>query len=148
MKYDDTSWHYGEKFPSDLRADAACIHIGMFVAWCFLNGFIGDVHKKTPEILEELLDRYKTPGVWFMENCDGKFTDEDLSKVGNKFAQSYYNTNPSPYLDDYKSTMNKNRPTIYHAPDSWQFYDRLAPKIETRFKLWCQENPKDCIDKD
>jgi hypothetical protein len=57
MKYDDASWHYGGDFPKDLDDMAGATHIGMFVAWCLLNGLGGALH--TEEFPEDLhgLDR-------------------------------------------------------------------------------------------
>jgi len=37
-KYDDASWHYGGEYPAGLPNEAAGTHIGMFFAWCMLNG--------------------------------------------------------------------------------------------------------------
>jgi hypothetical protein len=91
VKYDDASWHSGGDFPADLPPEAGATHIAMFVAWALLHGLAGDIHiREFPEPLARLRERKITPGHFFLEACDGKFTDEDLSELGNRFAEHYY----------------------------------------------------------
>lgn len=106
MKYDDASWHYGGSFPSDLPNEAGGTHIGMFVAWCLLNGLAGEIHTdELPEMLEKLRNREVTPGAWFLGACDEKFTDEDLSEEGNAFAKSYFDFDAGRYIGDYERVV-------------------------------------------
>ncbi|MCG8313367.1 MAG: hypothetical protein MI976_09135 [Pseudomonadales bacterium] len=137
MKYDDASWHYGGDFPEDLDIEAGATHIGMFVAWCLLNDLAGKIHTdEFPEGLEKLRNREETPGQWFIKNCDEKFTDEDLNKKGNQFAQDFYAPEESPYLGVYESSLGQNIPNLYAVPDTWESYERLAPEISASFKQW------------
>lgn len=137
MKYDDASWHYGGDFPPDLPAEAGGTHIGMFVTWCLLNGLSGEIHTNDlSEELKDLKEHRKTPGAWFLENCDEKFTDEDLNEEGNRFAQEYYDSDEAPYLEDYEAALGESVESLYHATDSWDFYERLAPLIAKRFENW------------
>lgn len=102
MKYDDASWHYGGNFPENLDDEAGATHIAMFVAWCVLNGLSGELHLEDfADDLDRLRTRVSTPGEWFLANCDGKFTDEDLSEEGNAFADYYYAREEAQYLGDY-----------------------------------------------
>ena len=146
MKYDDASWHYGGDFPEGLPEEAAATHIGMFVAWAMLNGFAGSIHTDDfPGMLATLKGRELTPGAWFLQACDGKFTDEDLNDEGNAFTRSYYaddsglRTGAEGYLADYESTFPASD-DLYSVPDSWASYDQIAPRISKRMSKW--RNPK------
>lgn len=139
MKYDDWSWHAGGDFPADLPPEAGGTHIGMFVAWVLLHGLAGDIHLvEFPEPFARLRERKVTPGQFFLDACDGKFTDEDLSELGNRFAEHYYehDDRPGTYFSDYAATVGAEPPSIYHVPDSWETYERLAPVIQQRFDEW------------
>src|ERR1043166_7801129 len=139
MKHDDASWHAGGEFPADLAASAGATHIGMFVAWAALNGLAGSVHtEEFPEPLEALRRREITPGQFLQQACDGKFTDEDLSVEGNRFAEAYY---PSAddrwhYIADYAATLFRGEPSLYHVADTWENYDCLVPVLQRRFREW------------
>ena len=137
MKYDDASWHYGGDFPSGLEQEAGATHIGMFVAWCLLNGFSGEIHtEEFPEGLEKLRNREQTPGQWFLEHCDEKFTDEDLNEQGNNFAQYYYAADGAPYLNVYESILGHDVSHLYAVPDTWDSFDKLAQKIGNDYSEW------------
>jgi hypothetical protein len=142
LKYDDASWHYGGDFPPDLPPEAGATHIAMFVAWAMLNGLAGPIHTEDfPALLGRLHNRELTPGTWFIEACDEKFTDEDLNEEGNAFAQSYYanedglRTGVSSFLDDYTEAFPDFQDS-YRVPDTWETYERIAPIISRRFINW------------
>lgn len=143
MKYDDASWHYGGDFPQDLPPEAGATHIAMFVAWSLLNGLAGSIHtEESPEALEQLQRRELTPGAWFINWCDEKFTDEDLSQEGNAFATAYYvDKGPRSYLADYEATFS-DTDNVYPLDDDWGNYDRLAPTVSMRFLEWKSPPPK------
>ena len=139
MKHDDASWHYGgDHFPEELPHEAGATHIAMFVAWCVLNGLAGDLHtEEFADDLESLRTRELTPGAWFLMVCDGKFTDEDVNEEGNAFAQAYYDAaKAGQYIFDYETVLGDSVPSLYHVPDTWDAYDRLAPVLKTRLEEW------------
>jgi hypothetical protein len=137
MKYDDASWHYGGDFPKELPPEAGATHIGMFVAWCLLNGVGGDLHvTELPDLLEGLKAKRLTPGAFFVKACDEKFTDEDLSLDGNEFAKGYYDAKEGEYICDYEAAVGAGLPSLYHVADTWENYDRLAPVIAKRYDAW------------
>jgi hypothetical protein len=137
MKYDDASWHYGGDFPKDLPDAAGATHTGMFVAWALLAGLAGKIHiNDFPEFLEKLRSHTITPAGFFLEACDGKFTDEDLNDEGNAFTQVYFDLERSSYLADYNRTLAKGLPSLYHVRDTWDNFEKLRPILETRFKNW------------
>lgn len=137
MKYDDASWHYGaDNFPKDLPAEAGATHTGMFVAWAFLSGLAGAIHiEDFPEDIPKLASRVVTPGAFFLEACDGKFTDEDLNEVGNRFAADYFDLEKGGYLSDYEEVLGDGR-DLYYVADSWQNFERLKPVLDKRFAEW------------
>jgi len=137
MKYDDASWHSGGDFPADLPPEAGATHIGIFVAWALLSGLGGELHVvEVPEELERLRRRELTPGSFFLMACDGKFTNEDLSDEGNRFAQEYFDPSNGGYLADYERILVGDLPSAYHVPDTWQSFDRIRPVLSDRFAAW------------
>jgi hypothetical protein len=80
-----------------------------------------------------------------MDNCTGKFTDEDLNEEGNLFAQSYYanggGEGPAPYLLDYADAF-PDADSIYQVPDTWESFDQIAPFIDRQFDAWKRQNVK------
>jgi len=137
MKYDDASWHYGGDFPKDLPDEAGATHTGMFVAWALLSGLAGNIYLNDfPNELAKLRSRTCTPGQFFLASCDGKFTDEDLSDIGNAFAESYFDFKHGEYLKDYERLLGNDVPTLYHVSDTWENFDRLKPVIDQRFAEW------------
>jgi hypothetical protein len=142
MKYDDASWHYGGDFPVGLPPEAGATHIAMFLGWAVLNGLAGEYHTADAAYdLARLHRREVTPTQWFLQACDEKFTDEDLSDEGNSFSASYYagekglHTAEDTYLADYCDTFPSAN-SLYEVEDSWASFDALAPRIASRFKEW------------
>lgn len=137
MKYDDASWHYGGDFPKDLPDEAGATHTGMFVAWSLLSGLAGEIHTNDfPDALEKLKTRSITPGSFFLQYCDGKFTDEDLSELGNKFATYYYDLDSGDYIADYEKLLLGDLATPYHIQDTWNNFDKLKIVIDKKFSDW------------
>lgn len=139
MKYDDATWHSGGEFPQDLKPEAGGTHVGLFLAWALLSGLAGALHlEEMTEELEELRRREITPGAFFLRHCDGKLTDDDLSDEGNAFAQSYYGTSDAPinYFADYGEALERDLPSLYHVPDTWDSFERLKPILDQRLSEW------------
>jgi hypothetical protein len=133
MKYDDASWHYGGDYPKDLPSEAAATHIGMFLAWAILRDLVGDLHREDSQAsLEKVRTRHMTGREFLLKECDEKFTDEDLSELGNEFALSYYE---QTYLTDYCDTLVEGD-TAYHVADTWENFARLAKVLDRRLAEW------------
>src|SRR4051812_39090143 len=114
MKYEDVSWHSGaDDYPKDLGERAAATHTGMFLTWALLAG----LGRSMPPTLKE---RSITPGLFFFDDCDGKFTDEDLNEEGNAFAKAYFDPESGRYLRDYDAMLCDGLETAYHVRDTWQ----------------------------
>jgi len=123
MKYDDASWHYGGEFPPDLPVEAGATHAGIHI-----DDF--------PDDVPSLHARSVTPGQFFLNSCDGKFTDEDLNEEGNKFTQAYFDVQGGSFLADYERLLAGGLETLYHVPDTWETFDILRPVLDERFKEW------------
>jgi hypothetical protein len=109
----------------------------MFLAWAILSGLVGPFHEEeSSELLAQLRERAISPGEFFIEACDEKFTDEDLNNEGNAFAQEYYDSSASMYLSDYEEALGEKAPTLYHVADTWENYDRLKLVLDRRFTDW------------
>ena len=47
MKYDDANWHCGsDTFPEDQPEEYGATHIGLFLKWCFIQGWAGALHMR------------------------------------------------------------------------------------------------------
>ena len=109
----------------------------MYVAWCMLNGLAGKLHtEEFPEMLAMLKSRNLSPGTFLIKACDEKFTDEDLTEEGNVFTGIYFDFQKGKYIADYERALQPTGLTLYHVPDTWESYDKLAPIITRRYQNW------------
>ncbi|PQO37439.1 hypothetical protein DTL21_05710 [Bremerella cremea] len=130
MKYDDASWHYGgEGFPEDSPEEYGGVHIGLFLRFCFVIGWAGELHtSEEPEEVEDVISG-KTSGTDFLfKNCDGKLTDEDFNDEGNSFASAYYGDDGN-YLADLDASFGR---LIYNSPESGFDFNAYSKMIESR----------------
>jgi hypothetical protein len=145
--YDNASWHYGGDFPPDLPTKAGGTHIGMFLAWMWLNGLeSASVRQSLRRELAILRARKKTPGAFLMNVLDEKFIEADLSEEGNAFVKAYFQHAKKSYglfLDDYIDVFDVPLlPSVYHVPDTWKNYDKLAQVIDRRYQDWKRKGRK------
>jgi hypothetical protein len=102
-----------------------------------VSGLGGDVH--VTDFLDEipkLRSRSITPGKFFLDACDGKFTDEDLNEEGNAFTQAYFDFDKGNYLNDYDATLAGDLESLYCVKDTWDNFDLLKPRLDQRFAEW------------
>lgn len=149
-KYDDASWHYGGDFPKELPPENGATHIGFFLTWCIDNGLVSDFQlEESGEDVQRVKGRQITGRDFLLQNCDEKFTDEDLNDLGNSFAQDYYQEEGTfaeqhaDYLSDYQTAfeiLNQELDTklesIYHIEDSVEVYEGIKIILDERFKQW------------
>jgi hypothetical protein len=127
MKYDDASWHSGGQFPSGSPPEYGGTHIGLFLKWCILKGWAGELHTGEDGADIERVRRNEMTGTQFLfKNCDGKFTDEDLSAEGNAFTAKYY---PDNYLGDYADLFAE---LLYVAAEQDHDFKKLASMLDRR----------------
>jgi hypothetical protein len=149
-KYDDVSWHYGGDYPKDLPDENAAKHIGMFIVWCIENDLISDEQKEdSKDDILKVKRHEMTGGEFLIKNCDEKFTNEDLCKLGNNFAKDYYKydtkfgKNYSSYADDFCDVFNIGvdengyaSQSLYYVEDTWENYELIKKIIDKRFSEW------------
>ena len=125
MKYDDASWHYGGDFPPESPQEHGGTHIGIFLRWCFLQGWAGELHTTDANDDVEAVIRGEMSGTDFLfKYCDGKFTDEDLTEEGNAFASSYFDTR---YSADYARVFAGQ---MYLVPEADHDVDQLFQMMD------------------
>lgn len=138
MKYDDDAWHLGDDFPDDLDPGAAVTHVGIFLAWCLENALTDPAAFSSTD-REVMLERRQAPSYFMYRRCDGCLLDVHLSAEGNAFAHEYYSsTDEDPhYIRDYERAMRRLRlESMYHAPDTWESYDRVVAYLDKALASW------------
>jgi hypothetical protein len=138
MKYDDVSFHVDEVESAGLPYEAGATHIAFYFAWLVLNDLVkAEFVSDFSEEIEKLKSKSVSPRSFFMQNLDGKFSDEDLNKLGKEFSDDYYNLEKGcPYLRDYESEVVKEGQDIYAVSDDWNNYEKLASVINIKFSNW------------
>jgi len=135
MKYDDASWHYGGEFPADSPDEFGGTHIGLLLKWCLLKGWAGEeLLDDCAEDLERLIAGELTGTAFLFQNCDGKFSDVDLSEGGNDFLRGYYGEN-GPYLADYVAEFGD---LMYVAGEQAHDFDKFSQMVDARYETWLQ----------
>ena len=129
MKYDDASWHYGGEFPANSPEDYGGTHIALFLKWCFIQGWAGQLHlEEEPEDVQRVIDGQLSATEFFFKYCDGKLTNEDFNEDGNAFATAYYG-DEGLYMADYEREFGN---LIYIASESEHDFETFSAMIEDR----------------
>ncbi|TCJ94321.1 hypothetical protein [Nocardia alba] len=144
MTYDDRGWHSDSTSELGLDTDAGATHIGIFYAWAVAN----DLHSPTvpvwgepeqqprPELVA-LFNRTTTPGRYLLDHCCGELNLGDLNPRGRAFADAAYRA----YLGAYEYVPEIARhETIYHAPDTWETYEAVAPLLDEAWTEWTRHH--------
>lgn len=145
-KFDDASWHFaGAKFPKGEPLELAATHIGMFFKWCAQNDLISEEHKqRNPEELEQVRNGDLSGRSFVMNFCAGALGSDDLTEIGNKFAEDYYNDNTdfgkkcAEYSGDYCRAIDQGREhgEIYEFEDNPFNFDAVQSIVDHRFNEW------------
>lgn len=131
MKYDDATWHYDNTSQIGKPNEYAATHIGLFLKWCILKGWAGELH--TEEDADELASVIEgtMSGTDFLTSyCDCQLTDEDLNEEGNLFAQQYYGPD-GQYLNDYARVFREH---MYKSPESEVDFEVFSKMMNARLK--------------
>lgn len=130
MKYDDAGWHSGGNFPEGSISEYGGTHIALLLKWCFLKGWAGDLHvEESAEDLRKMLCGDMTAIDFLFRNCDGKFTDEDLSEEGNSFVSAYYGDDGF-YLADYAEAFDD---LMYVAGEAEHDFMKFSQMVNLRY---------------
>lgn len=129
MKFDDASWHYGGEFPEGQPIEHGGTHIGLFLKWCFIKGWAGELHAdEEPDAVDAVIHGRLSGTAFLFKYCDGKFTDEDLNEAGLAFASKYYGEN-GLYLSDYADNFCD---LMYVEPEESHDFALFCRMIECR----------------
>ncbi len=130
MKYDDAGWHSGNDFPEGSPEEYGGTHIALFLKWCFIKGWAGELHTSDePELVKKVVNSEVSATKFFFDQCDGKLTDEDFNDEGNSFASQYYGDN-GLYFDDYSNLFFD---LMYEKPESDHDFSQLSEILEQRY---------------
>lgn len=133
MKYDDASWHYGGEFPEGSPDEYGGTHIGLLLKWRLLKGWVGEeLLEDSAEGIQRLTRGELTGTEFLFQNCDGKFTEYDLSEEGNDFLRGYYGEN-GLYLGDYAAEFGD---LMYVADESAHDFPRFSKMVDARYEEW------------
>ena len=131
MKYDDASWHSGNKFPETSPDEYGGTHIALFLKWCFIKGWAGELHlEEEAEEVIKVINGELSATDFFFKYCDGKLTDEDFNEEGNKFVELYYGDN-GLYLNDYSELFYE---LMYIKPEEEHDFKLLSNIITQRYE--------------
>lgn len=134
MAYDKAKYHFESCDEAGLDEHQAYVHTGMFVTWLIQHDLMSELHlDESTEGLASVKARTLTGPHFFATYMDGVLTDEDLSDEGNAFAAAYLDFEQGKYLADYHEILSNAFPSELHVPDTWENYDRLAPRIDDRY---------------
>ncbi len=138
MKYLDTSWFLEalDDHPDASVADIAPLP-GFFLVWALLNDLGGEVlvAEGNPEVAL-LKERKITPLGCGAVQADN-ITDECFNTKGNGFAQVYLE---KVYFKDFVEAFEEETRNThpFAVRDTWENYDKLAPRIDRSFAAWSQ----------
>ena len=130
MKYDDASWHYGgDFFPNDQPEEHGATHIGLFLKWCFIQGWAGPIHLRgEPEAVQAVIEGQRSGTDFLLTYCDGKLTNETLNEQGNAFAEKYYG-DQGLYPQDYHTHFGSKE---YLSPESEHDFAEFSSVLQDR----------------
>jgi hypothetical protein len=132
---DRADWHYGGQFPAGLPQENGGTHIGMYLAWIINAGLASKELVRHIGKRRQSFDRREITGrdLLFSE-LDEKFFDSLLTEEGKAFTGAYYESDE--YIQDYAALLATNLASAYHVADTWENYDRLAPRLNERLRAW------------
>ncbi|MBW5415770.1 hypothetical protein EGJ52_17090 [Pseudomonas luteola] len=131
MKYDDAKWHYDGDFPADQPQENGGTHIALFLKWCFIKGWAGELHTEgKPKAVQAVINGDLSATEFFFKYCDGKFIDKDLNDEGSSFANKYYG-DEGLYLEDYAKTFGE---LMYVAPESAHDFQEFSAMLDARYE--------------
>ncbi len=136
IAYDKAKWHYDGDFPADLPPRQGFVHTGLYLAWLAERGLISDwLLSEGANEVAATIERIESP-IFLYERWDGCLIDDMLSDEGNAFSQAYFAFATGEFLKDYNETFSDCGPSPYHAPPTWESYDRLKPVLDRRLREW------------
>ncbi|MFN7154436.1 MAG: hypothetical protein ACK4OE_12175 [Acidovorax sp.] len=113
------------------------------VTWCALQGLL-DPERYPVSVLKPWHERTATPLQLLHGPCGRVVWTDDLAAGTSGFWRTYYMGFDTPDAERWVSDVNTVFQSSNHfrdddeamTPDSWEAFDRIAPKIARRFNAW------------
>lgn len=135
--YDKAQFHYEGNFPEDLDMRQAYVHTGFFLGWLIDRGLINTAYFGGFESALHAFEQRTMTGPQIYETVlGGELGIEALSEMGNRFALDYFDFNSGQYLHDYRHTLSRFQPSVYHVEDNWGNYAAIKAVIDVRYRAW------------
>jgi len=129
MKYDDAFWHTKADFPRGFPKEYGGTHIGLYLRWCFVQGWAGKKHVDShPTEVSQVISGYLSGTDFLFRFCEGKLTDDDLNLEGNRFTEQYYGDNDW-YLSDYTDQFGEFK---FRTSEQEHDFEQLSHLLESR----------------
>ena len=144
--FDKAKWHLNEDYPNDLDQNQSYVHSGLFICWLIDNGLLEEDFKTEHSTGINLLQtRQVAPSQFYVDCLDGVFDAEGLTQEAIKFTTDYFVFEKGNYVTDYLATLDPSDslPSLFHVADTWENYDKLKSKINSRFTEWKQTETKE-----
>lgn len=139
--YDKAKYHFGGKWPKGLPAEQAYVHTGLFLAWLVHRGLLSESFSSRQLDAVEAIRRRELTGPTFFRAIDGVLDSTMLNAEAAAFCASYFDLKDGAFIDEYEDALARDLPTVYHVPDTWASYDRLALLLDQRFTEWHGRKP-------
>lgn len=118
MIYDDLNEHLSQS----VDIEAAALPMGLYLAWCVnMNLISQQLHDEAEQLILRVRYREITGTVLAVSACGGRLSAEHLSETGRRFTEAHY--------AHYLTALEKEFGSLYHFPDKWSSYDRIAPML-------------------
>ncbi len=135
---DRADWHYAGKYPPGLPPENAGTHIGIYLAWIIHRGLGSkSLVKLGAETYQKVLRREATGRELLLTELDEKFFPGLLNSEGGAFTHDYYESNT--YVNDYDLVLGGELESLYHVKDTWENYNKMAPRLDERLAAWRSE---------
>jgi hypothetical protein len=139
--YDRVDYRYTDDYPADVPEENAYVFAGLFLGWLIERALVSEwFTAEAADAIAAFRLRARTGPQIYME-WDGRLVDDMLNPEGNAFTAGYFNFGRGEYLADFQERVAAGLPTIHHAADTWENYDRLKPRLDERYTAWKANTP-------
>ena len=136
--YDKAAIHFlTGGFPENLPIEQAHVHIGMYLGWIIDHKLYSEYFEEECETQIFRFKRREISPALFSEMWSGYLASEIFDETGNMFTYYYYGG--GLYKSDYHKVLAHDLPSIYHVKDSWENYEFISHKMNSRFEIWKAE---------
>jgi hypothetical protein len=132
--YDNAKSHFLGNFPDSLPIEQAYVHIGIYLGWIIETTLYSDYFEEEASNQIFRFKRREISCTILSEIWDGCLSHQYFNQHGNMFTYYYYAS--GLYHNDYKEVLVNNLPSIYHVNDSWENYEKIKMRIDSRLQDW------------